>query len=83
MDRQCSGKLETPGYLCQPYLAEVNLPEAALRNARFSAFNSLHLTGICHLILKKASELVRAPVGLPESHRERTRGGDCVYMSKR
>lgn len=29
MDKQCSGKLETSGYLCDIYLAELNLPEAA------------------------------------------------------
>lgn len=58
--------------ICQVYLAELNLPEAALatlRNPTLSTCSHFHLIGICYLRLKKASELERAPIGFPEGMR--------------
>lgn len=76
MGKQCSGKLETFGYL-----AEQNLPEAVLatlNNTKFSTSCSFHLVGTCHPRLKQSSEFVRAPMALPGRYGERTVGSFSV-----
>lgn len=81
---QCSGKLKTFVYLSQICLAEQNLPEAVLAtlsNTKFSTFDPFHLAGTCHPRLKKASEFVRAPMGRPGRHGERTARSFCVCVA--